>query len=121
MNKTNVSAIVCCCLILQECISVEYIEDRKRILSNIKTVEESKDLLPKELSEEVDRFIENTIEPLLNPKYLYFIDKPKYGYKKADSFVIDSEKSLNMFMGDFFEHLLKLNIELLKIFSKYIR
>ena len=86
---------------------MEYIEDRKRILSNIKAVNESKDLLPKELGEEVDRFIENTIEPLLNPNYLSFMDKPEYGYKKADCFVIDSEKSLNMFMDDFFEHLLE--------------
>ena len=100
---------------------MEYIEDRKRILSNIKAVNESKDLLPKELGEEVDRFIENTIEPLLNPNYLSFMDKREYGYKKADCFVIDSEKSLNMFMDDFFEHLLELNTESLKNFSKHIR
>ena len=51
MNKTNISAIVWCCLILQQCIRVEYIEDRKRILSNIKAVNESKDLYKLEIDD----------------------------------------------------------------------
>lgn len=121
MNKTNILDIVWCCVLLQECISTKYIEDEEHILSNIKAVKEHKDLIPKKLGGEVDRFIEKTIKPILNPNYFSFICKPEYGYYEEDRFIINSEKSLYMLMYEFFEHSIKLNVELLKIFSKYIR
>lgn len=127
-KKNDKFAVACAFEMLHECISIDHIEDCNEICKSLESYDElSKECLKNnDLSDEflkdVQRYIDNYILPILEEDYWDFIKKEEYG-KVNDKgfFVINSEESAEKICLEFMGNSLNLAIELLNVFSKYLR
>lgn len=117
------SDIVYIFMLLSECIHFEHIEDTEKILQNLGYVRENIYSLPKELRTEVEKFIEEVINPIIyDMNYFDFLHKAEYGeFNSEGHFVINSERSLDMIIYEMYNHTIELHEKLLKVFSKHIK
>lgn len=108
--------------LLEECIDYEHIEDEEYILGNLQIVRDYKPMLPLELQNDIEEFIETIVYPVVfDRNYFSFLNRPEFGdINEEGHFVINSEKSLEMMIFLMYEHTLELHEKLLQKFAKYI-
>lgn len=118
-NSKEIRAFV----LLSDCISFEHIEDNEYILKQLKHINKLKKSLSKELCDDIDNFIDKTINPIIyDLDYFDFMHKPEYGsYDENNHFVIKSEQAFDMLIYELCSHTVKLEKQLVKIFAKHIK
>ncbi len=123
INTYRESKEVYCFMLLSNCISFEHIEDTEYILENLKYIDEVKKSLSKNLCDDIDKFINEVINPIIyDSNYFDFMNKSEYGYyAKNNHFVIKSEYAFDMLICSLLNHTITLHEKLLKTFSKHIK
>ncbi len=108
--------------LLKECIDFDNIENADFIYKNLNLVNSYKRALSDKICKPLDKFIEETIEPIIEDEdYFSFIHGEEFGaYNDEGIFEINSEHSAKMMIALMCKHTIELDEKVDKFASEYL-
>ena len=91
-----------------ECVNPDNIEDEEFVIKKLNEIETLKIALPEKLIKNLDRFVEQTIEPVLEPCFLDTNLPDNIRVDDEGKPIIDTDDELYSLIGDFFTKCQKL-------------
>lgn len=108
--------------LLKECIEFENIENSDFIYKNLNLINGYKKALSDEMCKQLDKFIEDTIQPIVDDdNYFSFLHSSEFGsFNDEGIFEINSEHSFKMIIALMCKHIIELDEKLDKFASKHL-